>query len=110
MLVTASKIYFYFYSLMTESAIGSLAWVLSKCAEIVLDYYIEIDYYMGAMGALAPTTLREKVILSNCRKKLLGIWENSIDAQHPNFHILTTFLKVYLQSWNSSIVSIQIVS
>ena len=33
------------------------------------------------MGALAPTILREKVSLSNCRKKILGMCKNSIKAE-----------------------------
>ena len=48
---------------------------------------------VGAMGALAPTILRENFILSNCMKKLLGIWENSINTEHPKFQILTRFLR-----------------
>ena len=41
---------------------------------------------MGAMGALAPTILRKKIILrTTYKKKLLGIWKNSINAQHPQY-------------------------
>ena len=40
---------------------------------------------VGAMGALAPTILREKVSLSNCRKKILGMSKNFINTQHPKF-------------------------
>ena len=47
---------------------------------------------VGAMGALAPKILMEKVILSNCRKNLLGMCKKFIKTQHPKFQILTRSL------------------
>ena len=41
---------------------------------------------MDVMGALATKILRGRVILSNCRKKLLGLWKNT--TKHPQLQIL----------------------
>ena len=37
------------------------------------------------MGALAPAILRKNCYFKYCIKKLLEIWKNYINAQHPQY-------------------------
>ena len=94
-----------------------VTWIITtsiKCRQtgFELAEFFPLRSWIGLvrMGALASTILREKVILSNSRKKMIrdNYGEKSITTQHQ-FQILTRFLGCHmlfkfwtwwLESWN----------
>ena len=52
----------------------------------------------GAMGALAPAILRKNCYFNYFIKKLLEVWKNYINAQHPQYQNPNEVTEIYKAS------------
>ena len=81
-----SELNIYFITSVTCGFCLNGIWYLIKPSNINLPNF-EYSMAGAAMGALVPTLLRKNIILVLyvLRRKLLGIWQNSINTYHPQY-------------------------